>query len=154
MIKNFEIKYESILEAKAKDLTNKPSTHIEEEKKAETAQNKQTEDYCLDRKNSNRLLKGAKIVLFAVGLSLLNSIQAEAQDVNEEIKKEEISHLNPASIVGNIYIGGCILVSIGVGYYIKNLKKRNKDQSYDIKLSDDTRIDEKEATKHIKIICK
>lgn len=151
MIKNFETKYRNILEAKTKDLTSSQKSNTET--KGNQAENR-TQNYYLDRKASNQFLNGTKVILFAIGLSLVNPIQVDAQDVNEKIGKEEISYSNPTSMVSSVYIGGCILTSIGFGFYIKNLKKRNKYQSYDIKLFDDTKIDEEEAMKHIKIICK
>lgn len=152
MIKTFETKCLNILEANSKDLTSVLHTSTEESKKVENTKNTYTENYYLDRKSSNTFVNTVKIVVFAVGLSLLNPISADAKEINKE--NEQATLIDSWDIVGNVYIGGIILTFLGLSNYIIKLKKRNKEQSYTIKLSDDTHIDEEEAIKHIKIICK
>ena len=105
----------------------------------------------LKREDSNKVLKGMKIVVFAAGLSLLNPVNVEAE---EETKQTIEDNLETKKIMVGTTMCGTLIISLaGIAVYANKL--RNNSVKYDsIDLNDDNESNEKEATKNIKIICK
>lgn len=106
-----------------------------------------SQNYCLDRKKSNQVLKGIKVVLFATGLSLLNPINVEAK---ETTKIEEIKELldNPYLICAGSILGSALLALVPIRKYLQDYLK--EDEMRDVELPDGSYIEKED----IKIICK
>ena len=99
----------------------------------------------LNKKESNDIIKSIKMVVFATGISLLNPINASAQELCEtEVVVD--NNINP-DIILKFSLGGIVLV--GTGLYVKliiDMKKTPFIPKKGIKLEDD------EPNKQLKLV--
>jgi len=82
----------------------------------------------LRKEDSNRILKHVKLVSFAVGLSLLNPINVEAQEVKQETLEEDGMNLYIVCATTSTLIG----VFLGGFFGIKSKKAEEKNDNFDI----------------------
>lgn len=125
MIKNFEARYQSILEPKTKDLDGTSSHHKED------TTSRQKNNYHLDKKRSNQLLNGIKVILFVTGLSLINPIQANAEEemvVQEFVLEEQTKETQ--GMPKTISVISFLILSIGVVEVFIDIKKFSKEANY------------------------
>lgn len=105
----------------------------------------------LKREDSNKVLKGVKAVVFAASLSLLNPVDVEAAEVTIQTTED---NLETKKIIVETTLCGTVIISLtGIAIYSHKLRK-NSGEYTSLGLKDDNEFNEKEDTKHIKIICK
>lgn len=117
-----------------------------------------SQNYSFDKKRSNELLKGVKVVLFAAGLSSLNPIPVNAQEelVTQEYVIEE-QDSEALEMLKAILIASLIMVSAGTIAAIIGIKKYEKELEYVHpvflgKLSDENSNDSpEEMVKYLKL---
>ena len=104
----------------------------------------------LRKEDSNKVLKGIKTVVFTTGLTLLNSVNVEAKEINPAT----INNMQITPLIVGVGLSGSLAISlIGIAIHAHKLNKNNK-QNYNTELQDKSAVTEKDGIEHIKIICK
>lgn len=147
MIENFEERYEKLLE----EANSGPLS----DDGLKSAENGFIKNYCLDRKNSNKILKSIKVVLFATSLSLLNPMCVEAEGFNPQEtiveNKEALKTIKTVAGVSLLMLSSGLVAAI---IEVKKFKKELDSSETPIflgKLSDESNDDVNEAVKYLKL---
>jgi len=106
----------------------------------------------LKKEESNKLLKGIKTIVFATGLTLLNPINVEANNITPQ-QVEDNQYLTK-EIVETTVCGTLLISLAGITIYALNLRKKSKDYNRDYEFKENNAPNEEEVAKHIKVICK